>query len=118
MIDYKSSQVDILDDVDNMRLTDDCLYPSRHYRFYCENSFLYIARCNNEIFRLLSNFYPKKSLYTYNGIPFNIYRYHKHWCLCDSDKLFDVKRSFVIYVNKLVRNVTDSMFSFQPVFEF
>lgn len=115
MTDYKSSFVSVFDDLDKMRVACDSVYPSYRFRFYCQDKFLYIARCDHGVFRLLSNFWPKKSLYTYNGAPFVIYRFRKFFCLCDSIDLFDVKRAFLIYVSKIVENVKDSMFAFQPV---
>lgn len=119
MIDYKLSEIGILDDLDKMRSSVDFVYPSYHYRFYFQNCFLFIARCKDDSFRLLSNFYPKKSLYTYNGVSFNIHRYrNKYWCLCSSVELFDVKRGFIVYVDNIIHEAIDSMFSFQPVLEF
>lgn len=113
--DYKLSMIDLDDDLLKLRNAYSYVRPSLNYRFYLQGSVVWIARCSDDKFRVLLNFYPVRQLYTYNSKPFPIYRYRKWNCVCESDDIFDCKRCFVIYVRQMIDNLRDSMFAFQPV---
>lgn len=113
--DYKDVMIDLEEDILRLKTGYDYVRPSLNYRFYLQGAIVYIARCSDDRFRVLLNFYPKRQIYTYNSKPFPIYRYRKWTCVCDSNTLFDCKRCFCIYVRHMIDDLRDSMFSFQPV---
>ncbi len=115
--DYKMAMIDLEEDLLRLKNAETWIRPSLNYRFYIQGSIVWIARCSDCKYRVLLNFYPIRQLYTYNSKPYPIYRYRRWTCVCESDDIFDCKRCFAIYVRRLVDDLRDSLFNFQPVFE-
>lgn len=113
--DYKMSMIDLDEDLIRLKTAYDYVRPSLNYRFYLQGSIVWIARCSDDKFRVLLNFYPNRQFYTYNSKPVPIFRYRKWTCVCESEDLFDCKRCFIIYVRHMVDDLRDAMFSFQPL---